>query len=476
MNSYSRQRYGLILGISMLGALNSVLAQQPRGQAESLPQSDRSSFLSHNTALKGSDAESESLVLPTKWEPESVKWRAKLAGYGQSMPVVENGTIYVTSVVGANKDEYHLEAIAVSSGERRWAVTTKNSHPVASTPMVSRSAPTPVVDQNAVYVFYESGDMVAVSLAGESLWQLDLQSRYGKFANEFGLSASPVQTDDSVILLVDHDGPSYLVAIHKQDGTEKWRSDRGTRYRSWSSPGMVQVAGRDVVICSSAGTVDGYDASTGKLLFTYDEVGGNTAATPIDLGNHQFLVSSLIRPADGPSEFALESNLLAEIVPPETVSSDEQWELKVQWIAAEARGSFCSPVASQEHCYFISAQGVLYCLDRSSGAELYHERLSCGMCWATPIVRGGYVYLFGKTGLSMIIKDSPRFEVISENNRAWSEDDPSIGSVPGESQAPEAIRDRMKGGTQYGAIALPDGMLIRRGDQLYLITETSPQQ
>ncbi len=73
---------------------------------------------------------------------------------------------------------------------------------------------------------------------------------------------------------------------------------------------MVHVDGVDVVVCSSAGSIDGYDASSGKQLFTYDSVGGNTAATPIDLGQHQFLVSSLIRPSDGPSEFALESNLL----------------------------------------------------------------------------------------------------------------------------------------------------------------------
>ncbi len=98
--------------------------------------------------------------------------------------------------------------------------------------MVSRSAPTPVVDDKAVYVFYESGDVHAVSHNGKALWNIDLQDRYGKFENEFGLSASPVQSEDSVIVLVDHDGPSYLVALNKADGTEKWRNDRGKRYRS----------------------------------------------------------------------------------------------------------------------------------------------------------------------------------------------------------------------------------------------------
>jgi outer membrane protein assembly factor BamB len=330
--------------------------------------------------------------------------------------------------------------------------------------MVSRSAPTPVVDASGIFVFYESGDLLAVSHEGLTKWSLDLQAAYGEFENEFGLSASPVQTEDSVVVLIDHDGPSYLVALSKSDGKEKWRVDRGKRYRSWSSPGIVRVNEVDVVVCSSAGTIDGYDAATGKPLFSYADVGGNTAATPIDLGGGQFLVSSLIRPADGPSENALESNLLAQVL----VSKD-QWELTVKWIATDARGSFCSPVASDKHCYFISPQGILYCLDRQLGTELYHERLPCGMCWATPIVEGDHVFLFGKAGQAMTIKDSGQFEVVGENNRVWSEDDPTIVSATGEDKAPASIRDRMKGGTLYGAVTTDTGLLLRRGDQLYYV-------
>ncbi len=115
----------------------------------------------------------------------------------------------------------------------------------------------------------------------------------------------------------------------------------------------------------------------------------------------------------------------AEIVP-----AKEGWKLEVKWIAKDARGSFCSPVASQKYCYFVSSQGVLYCLDRSNGDELYHERLPCGMCWATPIVHGGYLYLFGKSGQTMTIKDGEKFEVVSPDNRVWQEDDPTITAAP----------------------------------------------
>ncbi len=399
----------------------------------------------------------------TTWSPENVTWQTALTGYGQSTPVVRDGIAYVTSVSGENKDQYYLEAFNLRRHERMWVIELPNAHPVASTPMVSRSAPTPVVDEHAVYAFYESGQLVAVDLSGKLIWETDLQTKYGEFSNEFGLSSSPVQTRDSVIVLVDHDGPSYLVAFNKTDGVESWRTDRGVRYRSWSSPGIVRVGNEEIVVCSSAGTIDGYDARSGKLRFSNANVGGNTAATPIDLGGRQFLVSSLIRPADGPSENALESNLLAEIN-----GEGGQMRLDIKWIAKDARGSFSSPVAGKKFCYFTTAQGVLYCIDRATGEELFKQRLDCGMCWATPIVAGELLYVFGKSGQSMTIRMGERFEPVASDNRVWFDDELPTAQL-GEDKTPESIRQRMTAGTQYGVVIETWGMLVRRGDQLYLV-------
>ncbi len=79
------------------------------------------SFLSHNVSHPSEAA----LAIPTQWTPESVKWHAKVAGYGQSTPVVYNSIAYVTSVQGENKDRYFLEAFSLTSGERLWEVNTR---------------------------------------------------------------------------------------------------------------------------------------------------------------------------------------------------------------------------------------------------------------------------------------------------------------------------------------------------------------
>ncbi|MDA1038765.1 MAG: PQQ-binding-like beta-propeller repeat protein [Planctomycetota bacterium] len=100
---------------------------------------------------------------------------------------------------------------------------------------MSRAAPTPAVDANRIYAFFESGDLVAVNRDGSVAWSRSLAQDYGPFKNEFGLAASVAQTADRVFLLIDHEGPSYVVAIAKADGRTLWKTDRTSRV-SWSSP------------------------------------------------------------------------------------------------------------------------------------------------------------------------------------------------------------------------------------------------
>ena len=100
--------------------------------------------------------------LPLKWEPESVVWKATLAGYGQSSPVVYGDSVYVCSVAGTNKDTLNVEAFSVKTGEPQWTFARDNSSPEKNTVMVSRAAPTPVVDGDGLIAFFGGGNLYAI--------------------------------------------------------------------------------------------------------------------------------------------------------------------------------------------------------------------------------------------------------------------------------------------------------------------------
>ena len=68
----------------------------------------------------------------------------------------------------------------------------------------------------------------------------------------------------------------------------------------------------------------------------------------------------------------------------------------------------------------------------------------------------------------MTIRMGERFEPVASNNRVWSDDEPPTAQL-GEDKTPESIRQRMTAGTQYGVVMGNWGMLVRRGDRLYLV-------
>jgi outer membrane protein assembly factor BamB len=394
--------------------------------------------------------------IPTSWSPELVRWEASLTGYGQSSPLVWGDHIYVTSVDGPNKDQLVLSCVKLSTGELGWERKLPSSRPVESGPMVSRAAPTPVCDEAGVYVFFESGDFVAFDHQGEERWKLSLCELYGDFENKFGLSASLAQSGQLVYVLVDHSGPSYLTAINKSDGQVAWRVDRGTRGHSWTSPAVVHDNnGNPLLVVSSLGSIDGYQLQTGEPLFKFTDVGGNSVATPIDCGAGRFMVSSLIRPADGPVEGATRSNMMVQIN-----ASSEGYELRPIWIAKEARGSFSSPVMSGSYCYWVNPQGALFCLNAETGEEHYVKRLPCGGCWATPLVIGDRLYCFGRDGETTVVRTGTDYEEISSGNRLWADDAPAAsGEVRGAPARPAV----------YAALVIEGGFLVRRGDRLYRV-------
>jgi outer membrane protein assembly factor BamB len=403
--------------------------------------------------------------LPLEWSPaKNIAWKADLPGHGQSSPVVYEGRVFVTAIEGPLKDKCHVLAFDLATGKQAWKHTFESSDKVKNTVYVSRAAPTPVADAQGVYAFFESGDVVALAHDGTVRWTRSLGADYGKFKNKFGLAASPVMTEKSVILLIDDEGPSYLIALAKQDGKNLWKTDRTSRV-SWSSPAVVPVEGSRQVVCSSAGSVDGYDPETGALLWSFTEVGGNTSTTPMPIGPGQFLVAAAMGRDGENSESAKKSNLAMAIE-----QTGGKPAAKVLWRTEEALASFSSPIVAGDYAYWLNRAGVVFCFDRKTGEKKYAERLKQG-CWATPLVAGDRIYFVGKDGLTSVIATGPQFNLLAEN-MLW---DPAAVKRDPNAGANEETEERKKAAAnfaspiQYGVAAVNGSLLIRTGDGLYCL-------
>jgi outer membrane protein assembly factor BamB len=436
--------------------------------------------------------------LPLEWGPaQNRAWTAALPGYGQSAPVIWQDRIYVTSVEGPEKETLHISCIGVADGKPLWKKSFPASQKGRNNPMQSRAAGTPIADASGVIAFFESGDLIALTPSGELRWQRSLSREFGELKNNHGLGSSPAQSNDLAFILVDHQGPSYLLAVKKSDGTTVWKMDRSPR-ASWSSPVVMSVNGRLQVVVSSNGTVTGYAADTGKKLWELDGLVGNAVPSATMLGDRVVVAA-----AEGRMRNDLDAISRSNCCLRLKEVGEGQPGFEVAWRARRLAAHYPSPVIAEGHAYFVDKSGVVHCLDLESGDERYAERLD-STPWATPLVMTGRIYFFGKDGVTTVVKTGPQFEKLA-TNRLWTEAEyrsryeaakkaadeaaakepprpsrrPSPGANPGQNPSPgesgpsaaelQAARYSAVGDVVYGVAAIEGMIVIRTGTELHAI-------
>jgi outer membrane protein assembly factor BamB len=430
-------------------------------------------------AFRG-DGSSRSVArdLPLKWSPkENLAWRVTLPGYGQSSPIVWQDRVFLTAVEGPDKEKCIVLAADVQTGKALWRKEFKASQKGKNNPSVSRAASTPVVDGSGVYVFFESGDLIALTHAGEVKWARSLTKEYGEFQNQHGLGSSPAQTEKAVVVLVEHDGPSYLLAVDKATGKNLWKTDRA-KGLSWASPVVTSHEGRTMVLVSSNGSLIAYNADNGQELWRVGDLTGNLI--PSATVGDGFVV---IGAGEGGLTFdrqaAAKSNCCVRLTAKEGKPAGE-----LAWQGQKVVLHHASPVIHRGYVYLVTKAGMVHCLDLKAGERKYAERLA-DPCWATPIAAGDHVYFFGKAGITTVIKAGPVFSQVA-GNRLWNDDDITVRKKAlkdrPEDQFPplpeqgkkemEAMLADAVGEVVYGVAAVDGTFLIRTGTELFCIRKS----
>ena len=120
--------------------------------------------------------------LPLKWSAtQNIAWQVDLPGHGQSSPVIWKDRVFVTAIAGEMQDTLIVRCVDLATGKELWEEKLHASQGTKSTNYVSKAAPTPAVDAERLYVFFESSDLLAYSHAGDLLWARSLP-RPGQFA------------------------------------------------------------------------------------------------------------------------------------------------------------------------------------------------------------------------------------------------------------------------------------------------------
>jgi hypothetical protein len=344
--------------------------------------------------------------VPLDFSPiDNVRWKVTIPGRGYSSPVVHGDHIFLTACI-EEKGERLLLCLNRRTGTERWRRVVLTARLEQKHSLNSYASGTPATDGERVYVsFMGNGNTMQVAcydLAGTRLWQ----KSPGKLLSRHGFCSSPVLHNGLVVLNGDQDSDGYLVALDRKTGTEKWRTDRPNRTRSYCTPILIPCPRRKGVtqlVLSGSKCVTGYDADTGKLLWIHD---GPTEQYVASLVLHQgilFLTTGFpeyhlmgIRP-DG------EGNI--------TNTRHIAWHIPHAENKARGAAYVPSPVAHEGHFFVVSDAGYLGCIEAKTGKRLWLKKLGRRHS-ASPVLVAGHLIVPDDDGKVWIVKASPAFTVV----------------------------------------------------------------
>jgi outer membrane protein assembly factor BamB len=376
---------------------------------------------------------------PTEWsETRNVRWKTKLPGRGTSTPIIWDDQVFILTAIPAATPTNAVPAEpatqpAVESGRPRGrggpggaseAPTSPQSFTViaydraSGKPRWERTARTqvpheghhkdhgfasasPVTDGEIVIASFGSFGIYAYDLKGTPLWETDLGDM--RTRNSFGEGSSPALHGNTVIVLWDHEGEDFIVALDRRTGKELWRQSRDEP-TGWSTPLIIEQGGKLQVVVNGTNKVRAYDLANGKPLW---EAGGQTAnaiPSPVPYGG-RVLVTSGFRGA------ALQAIQLG-------ASGDLTGTDSIVWSHNKSTPYVPSPLLYGRHLYFYSGNNALLSIfDADTGKPgIEAERLT-GLqgVYASPVGAADRVYLVGRDGGALVLRNADTLEVLATN-------------------------------------------------------------
>jgi outer membrane protein assembly factor BamB len=386
-------------------------------------------------AWRGPDATGASTTAtpPTTWsETNHLKWKVQIPGAGTATPIIWDNQIFIQTAVRTGKkaeeakqDEspgqnpggrpgrggsekpgeiyrFVLMSIDRATGKTTWEKTAREELPhEGHHPDHGFSSCSPITDGEFVFAYFGSRGLHCFDLKGNLKWQKDLGKMRTK--NSFGEGGSPALFGETLVIKWDHEGEDFIAAFDRKTGNELWRTSRDED-TSWSTPLILSHNGKAQVITTATKRIRSYDLATGKQIWEGPALTPNAIPSPVAANGVVYAMSGF----RGNAAYAIRLGREGDLS-----SSDA-----ILWSAKKGTPYVPSPLLTTDKLYFFAGNnGMLSCLDAKTGQPLIDsERIETLQgVYASPVEAAGRVYLVGRNGVTVVIKDSGKLEILATN-------------------------------------------------------------
>ena len=337
--------------------------------------------------------------VPLEWsETRNITWKTPIPGLGWSSPVVADGKVWITTAIEQRGISLRVLAFDAATGKEVVNVEV-NKIPYDRreiNPKNSWASPTPVIDGDRVYVHFGADGTAALSSTGEVIWKnrFDYQSQHGA-------GGSPIVYGDLLIFSCDGSDVAYVIALDKNTGKPKWKTNRGSPAdQAYTTPLIIRVGEKDQLISVGAFRARAYDPLTGKEIWRvrYDE-GFSNVPRPVYAHGLVFITTGFQQP-----------ELLA--VRPD--GTGDVTRTHIAWSLKRGAPLTPSPLVVGDELYVVNDAGIATCIDARSGAIVWQQRLG-GSYSASPVFADGRIYFLAEQGVTTVIVPGKDFRRLATN-------------------------------------------------------------
>ncbi len=302
-------------------------------------------------------------------------------------------------------DEELVTCRSIATGDTTWSVAVRARHSTVLGGVGPRSTPT--IRDGVVFTTGATGWLHAIDGAtGRVLWKKDVLADLGidpdahAAAVAWGRAGSPLVTDELVI--VPGGGPFFetkpdgkravaLVAYDRETGERRWTA--GDEQISYTTPELVRINGRDVVLAVNEARVVAYDPTDGQELWGFAWPGHSnsdaTCSQPHVLPDGRIFISK---------GYGIGAALFAAAEEGERPAYDAVWRQ-----SRMLKTKFTNVVIHDGHVYGLS-DGILECVRLVDGKRQWKK----GRYGQGQVLRvGGFLIVQAESGEVVLVECVP---------------------------------------------------------------------
>jgi outer membrane protein assembly factor BamB len=390
---------------------------------------------------------------PTTWsETNNVKWKVKIPGSGQATPIIWDNRVFIQTAIPTGKKieakpgdaseqppaarpetggepprkgpgggkgkgrggfgggpkptevyQFAIMCLDRQTGKVLWQQVAREEVPQEGYRQGEGSfaSSSGLTDGTHLYAYFGSRGLYCYDLDGKPLWDQDLGKM--RMVMGFGEGSSPALYHDTLIVNRDNEDNSFIIALDKNTGKTLWKKPR-EEHTSWSTPLIIERDGKAQAVVAATGKIRSYDVASGEVLWECGGLTRNVIPCPVAGAGMVYCMSGF----QGNALLAIRLGRTGDLTGSDAIA----------WTHNQSTPYVPSPLLYGDKLYFFANNnGILSCLNAKSGEPLFNaERLEdLSGVYASPLGAAGRVYLAGRNGVTVVLKQSDKLEVLATN-------------------------------------------------------------